>query len=292
MEALKGTGVALVTPFNSDGTVDFVGLTALVEHVIQGGLDFLVVLGTTGETATLEMDEQIAILSHVKKVNNARRPIVLGIGGNNTAQVISNYQSFDLEGVTAILTASPYYNKPTQEGIYQHYKAIASISSLPILLYNVPGRTASNMTAQTTLRLANDFENIIGIKEASANMDQVMQILKNKPDNFFLTSGEDALAFPISILGGVGVISVVANAYPKQYSDMIRASLMGDLATARNLHYQLLDFTNLMFEEGNPGGIKAALKHLSVCNDYLRLPLWRVSDCLNERIQQAVKEIS
>ncbi|MCB0804074.1 MAG: 4-hydroxy-tetrahydrodipicolinate synthase [Flavobacteriales bacterium] len=292
MEALKGTGVALVTPFNSDGTVDFVGLTALVEHVIQGGLDFLVVLGTTGETATLEMDEQIAILSHVKKVNNARRPIVLGIGGNNTAQVISNYQSFDLEGVTAILTASPYYNKPTQEGIYQHYKAIASISSLPILLYNVPGRTASNMTAQTTLRLANDFENIIGIKEASANMDQVMQILKNKPDNFFLTSGEDALAFPISVLGGVGVISVVANAYPKQFSDMIRASLMGDLATARNLHYQLLDFTNLMFEEGNPGGIKAALKHLSVCDDYLRLPLWRVSDGLNERIQQAVKEIS
>lgn len=285
MEQFKGTGVAIVTPFNEDKSIDFDGLTKLVNHLIDGGIEYLVVLGTTGETATLSLSEQKEVLAHVKTVNNNRLPIVLGIGGNNTSDIISKYDAFNLEGVSAILTASPYYNKPTQEGIYQHYKSLAENCPLPIILYNVPGRTASNMTAETTLRLANDFENIIGIKEASADMDQVMQILKNKPQGFFLTSGEDALALPMTLLGGAGVISVVANALPKDFSDMIRAALNAELATANELHYKVLDFIYLLFAEGNPGGIKAALNQLNICGEHLRQPLWPISEELRVRIK-------
>lgn len=284
MEKFKGTGVALVTPFKTDKSIDFEGLSSLVEHVINGGVEFLVVLGTTGETATLSMSEQKEVLAHVKAVNKGRLPIVLGIGGNNTADIISKYSEFDLNGVEAILTASPYYNKPTQEGIYQHYKTLAEHCPLPIILYNVPGRTASNMTAETTLRLAKDFKNIIGIKEASADMDQVMQILKNKPEHFFLTSGEDALTFPMTVLGGAGVISVVANALPKEFSDMVRATLNHDIETAKALHFKVLDFINLLFAEGNPGGIKTALNHLKICSEELRQPLWPVSEDLRLKI--------
>lgn len=285
MEQFKGTGVAIVTPFNEDKSIDFDGLTKLVNHLIDGGIEYLVVLGTTGETATLSLSEQKEVLAHVKTVNNNRLPIVLGIGGNNTSDIISKYDQFDLKGVSAILTASPYYNKPTQEGIYQHYKSLAENCPLPIILYNVPGRTASNMTAETTLRLANDFDNIVGIKEASADMDQVMQILKNKPQEFFLTSGEDALALPMTLLGGAGVISVVANALPKDFSDMIRAALNLDIITANELHYKWLDFIYMLFAEGNPGGIKAALKQLSICEEHLRQPLWPISDALRSRIK-------
>lgn len=292
MEALHGTGVALVTPFKEDGSVDYNGLSNLVEHVIKGNLDFLVVLGTTGETATLSIEEQKEVLSHVKQVNNNRKPIVLGIGGNNTEAIIKAYQDFDMDGVSAVLTASPYYNKPTQEGIYQHYKAIAEFTNMPILLYNVPGRTSSNMTAETTIRLAQDFENIVGIKEASGNMEQVMQIIKDKPANFLVTSGDDALALPLTLLGGVGVISVVANAYPAQFSDMIRAAKEGDLELANKNHYQLLDFTNYLFAEGNPGGVKSALKHLGVCGDALRLPLWKISGALDAKLKKEVDNIS
>ena len=255
-------------------------------------MDYLVVLGTTGETATLSMEEQVAILNHVKEINKNRKPIVLGIGGNNTAEIIHNYNYFDLEGISAILTASPYYNKPTQEGIYQHYKVIAENSRLPIILYNVPGRTASNMSAKTTLRLANDFENIIGIKEASANMDQVMEILKNKPEDFFLTSGEDALAHPITLLGGVGVISVVANAYPKEFAKMINYSNANEVDSANQIHYHLLDFAQLIFAEGNPGGIKFALASLGICSDHLRLPLWEISKELKENLEEEIALIS
>lgn len=292
MEALHGTGVALVTPFKEDGSVDYNGLSNLVEHVIKGNLDFLVVLGTTGETATLSIEEQKEVLSHVKQVNNNRKPIVLGIGGNNTEAIIKAYQDFDMDGVSAVLTASPYYNKPTQEGIYQHYKAIAESTDMPILLYNVPGRTSSNMTAETTIRLAQDFENIVGIKEASGNMEQVMQIIKDKPANFLVTSGDDALALPLTLLGGVGVISVVANAYPAQFSDMIRAAKEGDLELANKNHYQLLDFTNYLFAEGNPGGVKSALKHLGVCGNALRLPLWKISGALDAKLKKEVDNIS
>lgn len=291
MEALHGTGVALVTPFNNDGSVDYDGLTNLVEHVIKGGLEFLVVLGTTGETATLSLEEQKSVLKHVKQVNDSRKPLVLGIGGNSTASIIEAYQDFNLDSVSAILTASPYYNKPTQEGIYQHYKAIAESTDMPILLYNVPGRTASNMSAKTTVRLANDFKNIVGIKEASGNMEQVMQIIKNKPTNFIVTSGDDVLALPLTLLGGVGVISVVANAFPAQFSEMIRAAKSGDLVLANKKHYQLLDFTDYIFAEGNPGGVKSALKHLNVCGDNLRLPLWKVSQELDAKLKKEVEKI-
>ena len=291
MKALHGTGVALVTPFNTDGSVDYEGLSQLVEHVIKGGLDYLVVLGTTAETATLSIEEQKSVLNHVKQINDSRKPIVIGIGGNSTAAIIEAYQDFNLDGVAAVLTASPYYNKPTQEGIYQHYKAIAEATEMPILLYNVPGRTASNMTAETTIRLAHDFKNIVGIKEASGNMEQVMQIIKDKPTDFFVTSGDDALALPITLLGGVGVISVVANAYPALFSEMIRAAKAGNLALANINHYKLLDFAGLIFEEGNPGGVKSALKHLKVCGDNLRLPLWKVSKGLDEKLKKEVAKI-
>ncbi len=280
----KGTGVAIVTPFKSDKSIDFPALTKLVEHLHAGEVDYLVVLGTTGETATLSFEEQVAVLAHVQEANAGKLPIVLGIGGNNTQGILEQYKRFNFEGVNAILCASPYYNKPTQEGIYQHYKTLAAAAPRPIILYNVPGRTASNMSAETTLRLANDFENIIGIKEASADMDQVMQILKNKPNSFFLTSGEDALAFPITVLGGSGVISVVANAYPKLFSEMIGAAANGKLEKANAIHYRLLDFTNLCFAEGNPGGIKEALAYLRVCGSDMRQPLWPISRSTQQKM--------
>ena len=263
----------------------------MTKHLIDNGADYLVVQGTTGESATLNSDEKKEVLRKVKEVNDGQLPIVLGIGGNNTAAVIENIQSAELEGVSAILSASPYYNKPTQEGIYQHYKALASVSPLPIILYNVPGRTASNISADTTLRLARDFDKIIAIKEASADMDQVMEIIEKKPDEFMMISGEDALTLAISACGGVGVISVVANAYPRQFSDMVKAVGSGDLVTARTKHYLLLEFINLLFAEGNPGGIKSALKSKGICDDHLRLPLWPVSEQLAAKIAAKVKEI-
>jgi 4-hydroxy-tetrahydrodipicolinate synthase len=218
-------------------------------------------------------------------------PIVLGIGGNNTAAVVKELKSRDLEGVTAILSASPYYNKPTQEGIYRHYEALSKASDLPIILYNVPGRTASNITARTTLRLANDFENIIGIKEASADMDQVMEIIKHKADDFLMISGEDGLTLPIIACGGVGVISVVANAFPGDFSKMVQFTKEGKLGEARRIHYRLMDFISMLFAEGNPGGIKAALKAMDICEDHLRLPLVTVSEDLEESIKQTVNNL-
>ena len=288
MKELIGTGVALITPFTEEGKVDFEGLSNLVEHLIKGDVEYLVVLGTTGETATLNFQEKQEVITHVKKVNQNRLPIVLGIGGNNTAALKEEFTKYDLEGICAILSASPYYNKPTQEGIYQHYKVLSESSPLPIILYNVPGRTASNITAETTLRLANDFENIIGVKEASADLNQVMEIIKNRPDGFLVISGEDGITFPIVTCGGEGVISVVGNAYPKQFSDMVRFGLNGKYHEGRQIHYDLLDFTNLIFEEGNPGGIKAATKLLGICGDTLRLPLYKVSQNLVQRIKQSM----
>lgn len=288
MKELVGTGVALVTPFQKDGSLDFDGLTRLVNHMIDGGMDYLVVLGTTGETATLDSDEQLAVLQHVKKVNEGRLPLVIGMGGNNTAKLIKEIKSANLEGFCAILSASPYYNKPTQEGIYQHYKAVAEVSPLPIILYNVPGRTASNITAATTLRLANDFKNIAAIKEASEDMDQVMEIIGNKPADFLVISGEDGLTFPITAAGGSGVISVVANAYPKEFSEMVRNTLKGNLEEAKRTHYQLKYFIDLIFAEGNPGGIKAALEIMNICEDNLRLPLWNVSKELKDKLKKEI----
>jgi len=292
MEKFVGTGVAMVTPFDSSGAVDYKSLEKLVKHLSEGEVEYLVVLGTTAETATLTAEEQSKVLTHVQSVNYKKLPIVLGMGGNNTAALVESIKNTDLSGVDAILSASPYYNKPTQEGIYQHYKAVAESTDKPIILYNVPGRTASNISAETTLRLANDFDNIIGIKEASADMDQVMAIIQDKPKDFLVISGEDGLTFPIVACGGKGVISVVANAYPKIFSDMVRSTLNGEIENGREKHYQLKKFIDLLFAEGNPGGIKAALQILGICEDNLRLPLWKVSDELKTKLEAAIKEIA
>lgn len=288
----RGTGVALVTPFQENGIVDFQGLTKLIHHVIDGGVEYVVTLGTTGETATLTIEEKKEVISHTIKTVDGRVPIVLGHGGNNTQALIDGLQTMDLTGINAILSVSPYYNKPTQPGIVAHYKALAASTDLPIILYNVPGRTSSNLTAATTLQLAKEVDNIVAIKEASGSIEQCMAIVQDRPDGFLVISGEDALTLPMLSVGMDGVISVVANAFPQQYSDMVRAGLAGDFDTARALHYQLLNLIGLLFAEGNPGGVKAALKHLGICGDTMRLPLVNVSADTDKAIKQAVKSLS
>ncbi|MNK12360.1 4-hydroxy-tetrahydrodipicolinate synthase [compost metagenome] len=284
MNKFHGTGVAIVTPFNADGTVDYDGLKRLINHLIEGKVEYLVSLGTTGEASTLNKEDKQKIWEFTAEVNNSRLPLVAGIGGNDTAEVANSIKTFEVNGYDAILSASPYYNKPTQEGIYQHYKAISESSSLPIFLYNVPGRTASNVSPETTCRLASDFKNIIGTKEASGNFDQFNQIMRDKPADFLLISGDDPVAMPMISLGAVGVISVIGNAFPKQLSDMIRLSLNGDYAAAQPKHLSLIEITRMMFAEGNPAGVKAALKHLGICDDHVRLPLVKVSDTLRKAI--------
>jgi 4-hydroxy-tetrahydrodipicolinate synthase len=288
---MHGTGVALVTPFKADGSVDFTGLENLVNHCIQGGVEYLVVMGTTGESATCSAHEKTAVLRAVKRFANNRVPIVYGVGGNNTAAVLDAISEAELDGVSAILSVSPYYNKPTQEGIYRHYEAIAKHSPKPIILYNVPGRTGINMSAATTLRLARDFKNIIAIKEASGNMEQIMEIIKSKPAGFEVISGDDNLTFPMLALGAVGVISVSGQGLPTVFTQMVRNALAGNFDAARSAHYALFNFTQLLFAEGNPGGIKAALKVLGVCEDHVRLPLWPISTDLYLKIELEVKRI-
>lgn len=268
-----GTGVAIVTPFTSKGDVDYLALTKLVEHLIKGRVEYIVVLGTTGETATLSKDEKKQVIQHIIKVNKNRLPLVLGVGGNNTAELVEQLKKDDLSGFSAILSVSPYYNKPSQEGIYQHYKAIAKASPLPIILYNVPGRTASNIAAETTLRLANEFKNIIAIKEASGNIEQCMKIIKYRPDNFLIISGDDNLTLPLIACGADGVISVVANAYPKDFSDMVRFALVHDFKKAQKLHYKLMEITEQLFVDGNPGGVKVVLAQKKITQPAVRLPL-------------------
>lgn len=284
MNKFYGTGVALITPFNADGTVDYDGLRSLINHLIDGEVEYLVSLGTTGEASTLNKEEKKKIWAFTAEVNNGRLPLVAGIGGNDTAAVVNNIKTFEANGYDAILSASPYYNKPTQEGIYQHYKAISENSALPVLLYNVPGRTASNVSPETTCRLAADFKNIIGTKEASGNFDQFNQIMRDKPADFLLISGDDPVAMPMIALGAAGVISVIGNALPKQLSDMIRLALNGDYKAAQPKHFSLIEFTRMMFAEGNPAGVKAALKHLGICDDHVRLPLVQVSESLKKAI--------
>jgi len=282
-----GTGVAIVTPFSKDGNVDFKGLTSLIEHLIKGKVEYLVVLGTTGESAVLTKDEKSAVINHVVDTVEGRVPLVLGIGGNNTQEVVDTIKHSNLKGFSAILSVSPYYNKPSQEGIYQHYKMIAGVSPLPIILYNVPGRTMSNMTSETTLRLANDFKNIIAIKEASGNVEQCMRIIKNKPKDFLVISGDDNLTLPLIAAGADGVISVIANAYPKDFSEMVRQALAGNIAQAQKLHYKTFEITEQLFADGNPGGVKIALELLKVCGSNVRLPLVKP----NEKVQKRLKEL-
>ncbi|MEJ5992794.1 4-hydroxy-tetrahydrodipicolinate synthase [Pedobacter sp. Du54] len=286
MNKFHGTGVALVTPFNTDGTVDYPGLKNLINHLVDGGIDYLVSLGTTGETATLSKDEKKKVWEFTAEINNGRLPLVAGIGGNDTRVIGEQIKNFNSNQYSAILSVSPYYSKPTQEGIYQHYKYLSELSELPLLLYNVPGRTGSNMSAETTCRLANDFKNIIGTKEASGSFDQFNQIMRDKPEDFLLISGDDPIALPMISIGAVGVISVIGNALPKQLSTMINLCLKGDYAAALPAHLSLLEITKLMFAEGNPAGVKAALKQLGICNDVVRLPLVKASEALNTALSE------
>jgi 4-hydroxy-tetrahydrodipicolinate synthase len=292
MNRFYGTGVAMVTPFDADGQVDYQGLKNLINHLIDGGVEYLVSLGTTGESVTLSKEEKKKIWAYTAQINNGRVNLVAGIGGNNTHEIVEEVKSFDTNGYDAILSASPNYNKPTQEGIYQHYKAIAQASALPVILYNVPGRTGSNVAAETTVRLAHDFKNIIGIKEASGNFDQLNQIMRDKPKDFLLISGDDPITLPMIALGGVGIISVVGNALPRHFSDMTRLCLQGDFKAAQKGHSDLIDFTRMLFAEGNPAGVKTALKYLGVCGDGVRLPLVQVSAKLAEKIIEETKQLS
>ena len=288
MNIFKGTGVAIVTPFSTDKSVDYNGLEKLVEYLIANGVDYLVVQGTTGESVTLTSLEKEETLAFIIKVNNGRLPIVLGVGGNCTATVIETFQTTNFSGVDAVLSVSPFYNKPTQEGIYQHYKAISEASKLPVILYNVPGRTSSNILANTTIRIANDFDNIIGIKEASGSLEQAMEIINRKPSGFLVISGDDALTLPMIACGGDGVISVIANAFPKGFSEMVQAALNNDMVEARKLHYKYFSMIEHLFVEGNPAGVKAALKELQIIGDTVRLPLVNVSEKTNNSIKELI----
>lgn len=292
MSKFKGTGVAIVTPFKEDRSVDYVSLEKLIEHLITGGIDYLVVNGTTGESVTLSRQEKLDVLAFAIKINNGRVPLVFGIGGNNTQDILDCFHTYDFTGVDAILSVSPFYNKPSQEGIYQHYKAIAAICPLPIILYNVPARTGSHMEAETVLRLANDCKNVIGVKEASGVIFNSMKIIKNKPADFLVISGDDILNLPIIASGGDGIISVIANAFPKDYSNMVKAALTGDFKTAQQLHYKYFDMVHYMFVDGNPAGIKATLKILGICGDTLRLPLVKVTSSTFQALENLIKKIA
>jgi 4-hydroxy-tetrahydrodipicolinate synthase len=274
---LKGTGVAVVSPFTASGAFDFPAFEKILSHIITGGAEYIVLMGTTGESVTLSKQEKKAILEFAIEKIGQSVPLVLGIGGNNTSDVVLAIHGTSFKGVDAVLSVSPYYNKPSQEGIYQHFKTVAEACPVPVILYTVPGRTGSNIAAKTTLRLAGDCKNIIGIKEASANFDQIGTLLKHRPDGFLVISGDDGLTLPLLALGADGVISVVANAYPKEFSEMVRFGLKGDFEKARKIHFKLIDFINALFVEGSPSGIKAALEIRQLSDNYLRLPLVPVS---------------
>lgn len=284
MNVLIGTGVALITPFKSDLSVDHQALAAVVEFNITNGIDYLVISGTTGESATITAKEKKEISATIIEVNNGRVPLVIGIGGNNTAAVVEELQSTDLSPFAAILSVAPYYSKPTQEGFYQHFKAIAEASSIPIILYNVPGRTAKNMEASTVLRLANDFESIVAVKEAGNNMDQYLELIKNKPADFLVISGDDDLVLGVTLAGGSGVISVIGQAFPKEFSQLIQWGLEGNTEDSHKLEARLMPIINLIFEENNPAGIKAVLKIKGYCEDAVRLPLVSATEGLQTKI--------
>jgi len=288
---LSGTGVALVTPFHKQETIDFGSLEKLIEHTISNGVDYLVVLGTTGEAATLSKDEKNALVGFVKDVVNKRVPLVQGVGCNNTQEVVNQLTSIDFDGIDAILSVTPYYNKPTQRGLYLHYKHIASASPVPVILYNVPCRTSVNMTAETTLELASEFENIIAVKEASGNFNQIMHIIRKKPKGFMVISGDDGLTMPLIAAGADGVISVVANAFPLTFSKMVNAALKGQLDEARKLQYQLLPLIDSLFVDGSPGGIKYALEIMKLVPNNLRLPVVKVNKATQNLIQSLMTEL-
>jgi 4-hydroxy-tetrahydrodipicolinate synthase len=292
MKSLIGTGVALVTPFNKDFSVDVAALKKIVNYQIDNGISYLVVLGTTAENATLSQEEKELVIQTVIEANNDRLPLVLGVGGNNTFEVVEELKTRDFSKFTAILSVSPYYNKPTQEGIYQHFKAISEASPIPIILYNVPGRTASNMLPATVIRLANDFKNIIAIKEAAGDIVQAMKIIEHKPNDFLVISGDDMIALPMVLAGGSGVISVIGQGFPKEFSSLIQFGLERKVDQAYELQYQLAESIDLIFEQGNPGGIKEVLKSLGLSSNVVRLPLVNVSEDLAKRLDTITKKIN
>jgi len=290
MNTLKGLGVAMVTPFKKDLTIDVEALKALTTHLVENGADYLVVMGTTGETPVLDKEDKKLVLDTILATNAGRKPVVLGMGSNNTHELCLQLDRMDTAGISAILSVAPYYNKPTQNGYFEHFKAESEHSKLPILLYNVPGRTGSNMLAETTLRIAFDCKNVIGIKEASGNMEQVMTIIKDRKKDFLVISGDDAITLPLIAAGADGVISVVGNAFPAEFGAMVQHALKGEFNEARALHYRLLEITQLLFAEGNPAGAKEVLSHLDICEHYLRLPLVPVSQATSERMRRVMMD--
>lgn len=292
MRKFFGTGVALITPFKKDLSVDTEALIKIVNYQIDNGVDYLVVLGTTAESATLTKSEKELVKQTIITANNNRLPLVIGIGGNNTQAVIDEIKNTDLAPFDAILSVSPYYNKPSQDGLYQHFKAIATSTDKPIILYNVPGRTAKNMEPATVLRLANDFKNIIGIKEAAGDLVQAMKIIQHKPTDFLVISGDDMITLPMLLAGGAGVISVIAEGLPKEFSDMIRCGLAGKNKEAYSIHYRIMESIDLIFEEGNPVGIKALFEKLGLCNDAVRLPLVPATNQLKEKINLFINQLN
>jgi len=291
MQSLIGTGVALVTPFKKDFSVDTEALTKITNHVIEGGVEYLVILGTTAESATLNTEEKEVVIQTIVAANKGRVPMVLGVGGNNTAKVVEELKTRDLSQFTAILSVSPYYNKPTQEGIYQHFKAVSEASPIPIIVYNVPGRTSSNMLPATVIRLANDFKNIIGIKEAAGDIAQAMKLIQTKPEGFLVISGDDMITLPMVLAGGAGVISVIGEGFPKEFSEMVRLGLNKKVDEAYKLHYKLADSIDMIFEQGNPAGIKEVFKHLGLSENTVRLPLVNVDENLSVRLANFIKNL-
>lgn len=291
MKRFKGSGVAIVTPFKNDSSIDFSALGRVVEHIIQGGINYIVVLGTTGESATLTRDEKKAVVSYVIEAVNGRIPIVAGIGGNNTQEVINTIRHTDFTGVDGILSVAPYYNKPTQRGLFQHFKSIANCSPIPVIMYNVPGRTGCNLNADTCLELAKECDNIAGVKEASGDLAQIMKIIRGKPESFNVISGDDMLTLPVIAAGGAGVISVLANAFPAATAELVSNALKSNFKTAREIQFKYLELTELLFTEGNPAGVKAMLGILNKCQNTLRLPLVPVSRSTLTRIQKVVEEV-
>ncbi|HEX5667514.1 MAG TPA: 4-hydroxy-tetrahydrodipicolinate synthase [Chitinophagaceae bacterium] len=287
----RGTGVAIVTPFTKEGSIDWEALKRLIDFLSNGKVEYLVVMGTTGENVTITKEEKQEIFSYVARHNLAGLPLVAGIGGNNTTEVLDGLRHTDLTGYSAILSVSPYYNKPNQQGIFHHYKLIGEHSPVPVIMYNVPGRTGMNVSAETTIRIANECPNIIATKEASGNFDQIMQIIKHKPAGFEVISGDDAITLPMIALGSIGVISVVANAYPAQFSEMVRLALAENYPAARNLHYKFIDIITTLFEEGSPSGVKAYMSEMGICGNYFRLPVYPVSDRLMNKIRHQMVQM-
>ena len=290
-DRFKGLGVAMVTPFSSSKAIDYSATDRLLEYLVDGGVDYLVVMGTTGEASTLTDDEKHELIAHVVEKNNGRLPIVLGVGGNCTSSVISSIKHFNLKGVDAILSVTPYYNKPTQKGLEMHFRAVAENSPLPLILYNVPGRTGVNMSAQTTLTLANEVPNIIGIKEASGNLNQMAYILRDRPDNFLVISGDDGLALSQMAMGADGIISVVGNAVPGRFAEMVHFAQKGKFAEAAVIHLKLVELIDALFVEGNPGGVKAALSILGIIDNNLRLPLVPVGEATLQKLNMLLKSL-